>query len=365
MSTSELAGRVGRLPARVWPVLLLFGFSSGLPQPLVDQTLSTWLSQVGYSKAELLRIGYVTLPLSLKVLWAPLVDRFVPPFLGRRRGWILGCQIALVLSLLALSRVDPRADLAAFAVVATLVAFATATQDLVVQGYTCDALAREQLATGAGLMVWGYRASWLLSGGLVLALADGERLGWSGAYVAMAACLVLGMVASLLAPEPAHRMAPSSLRATVVDPLREWWRTLGARGLALLLCFALLYRLPDMVANLLAMTFQTQLFGLTLVGVSRSAVGIAGAAAGLALAAWAMPRLGTMRALFLFGLAQAFSNLGYVGLEQGWWRGMGGLIGVLFVENLCGALAATAFVGYLMSFCQSASSRLYLCFAAG
>src|SRR5262245_61903040 len=109
MSDGESAARASALPdsrwagGRLWPALVLLGFSSGLPQPLVDATLSTWLTRAGYTPAAIVRVGYVTLPFTLKFLWAPLVDRFVPPFLGRRRGWLLACQLALVLGLTALA----------------------------------------------------------------------------------------------------------------------------------------------------------------------------------------------------------------------------------------------------------------------
>jgi len=342
------------LPARLWPALLLLGFSSGLPQPLIESTFSTWLSKAGYSKEQLLWIGYVTLPFSLKFLWGPLVDRYVPPFLGRRRGWIVATQLALALGLLAMARLDPRAELAPLVALAALVAFAGATQDMAVNGYTCDALPRERMATGAGLAVWGYRGAWLVSGGLLLVAAD--RWGFGRAYAAMAALLVLGVLATLFAPEPEHTASGATLRETLVDPLREWRRTLGARGLVFLLLFALVYRLPDMVANQLAVPFQATLYDLTSLGLSRGVIGLAGAACGVALAAWSMPRLGTARALLLFGLGQAFSNLGYVVLAQRWWVGTSALVGVLFVENLCGALAGTAFVAYLMGFCKSASA---------
>ncbi len=357
MSSRESAGREHALSARIWPALLLFGLSSGLPQPLVDGTFSTWLSKAGYSTSELLAIGYVTLPYSLKVLWAPLVDRFVPPFLGRRRGWILACQLALIAGLGAMAGLEPRADFGLLVLMAAVVALASATQDLAVQGYACDALPVERLAAGAGLTVWGYRCAWLVSNGLILIVAGDERFGWSGAYAAMALLLGLGVLGTFLAPEPARVAPPATLRATLVEPLAEWRRTLGARGVALLLGFVLLYRLPDMVANLLAQPFLASLYDLSALGLYRGGIGLAGAAVGVALAGWAMPRLGTLRALFLFGLAQAASNLGYVGLVDGrWWSGTSGLVGVLFVESVCGALAATAFVAYLMSFCRSGSA---------
>lgn len=344
------------LPARLWPALTLLGFASGLPQPLVDATFSTWLAKAGYEPAALVQVGYVTLPFTLKVLWAPLVDRFALPFLGRRRGWLLACQLVLCAGLVAMAQLDPQRGLGLVVLAAALVALAGATQDLVVNGYTCDALPSERLAAGAGLSVWGYRGAWLVSGGLALIAAD--RWGWNGAYMAMALLLLLGVFGTLLAPEPErpHAAAPTTLRAALVEPLREWNATLGARGLALLLCFVLLYRLPDGIANLLAVPFQATLYDLSALGLWRGVIGLGGAAAGVALAAWATPRLGTLRALFLFGLLQALSNLGYVGLDLRWWGGLSGLVGVLFVENVCGALAAATFVGYLMSFCRSGSA---------
>lgn len=359
MSAPASGERASALPGRIWPALVLLGFSSGLPQPLVDSTLSTWLTKAGYSPAELVGIGYVTLPFALKFLWAPLVDRFVPPLLGRRRGWIFACQLVLLAGIALMARIDAQGELGLLVLAAALVATAGATQDLVVNGYTCDALPSERLAAGAGLSVWGYRGAWLVSGGLALVVAD--RWGWSAAYGAMAALLAFGLVGTLLAPDPdstapARAAAPATLRAALIEPLGEWRATLGARGLVLLLLFVLLYKLPDGLANLLAVPFQATLYDLTSLGLWRGVIGLAGAAAGVALAAWSTPRLGMLRALFLFGLLQALSNLGYVGLDQRWWSGLAGLIGVLFVENLCGALAAAAFVGYLMSFCRSSSA---------
>jgi len=339
---------------RLWPALFLLGFASGLPQPLVDATLTTWLSKVGYTPAEIVRVGFVTLPFALKPLWAPLVDRVVPPLLGRRRGWLCLCQLVLIVALGALALVDPLGERRLLVLVALVAALASATQDLVVNGYTCDSLPSERLPAGVGLSVWGYRVAWLVSGGLALLAAD--RWGWPSAYGLMTALLALGLLGTWLAPEPEGIAPPATLREAVVEPWRAFERDLGSRGLALLALFVLLYRLPDGLANLLAPAFQSQLFDLTSLGLARGFVGLAGAAVGAALAAWATPRLGMGRALFWFALAQALSNLGYVGLDQGWWSGLAALFGVQFVENVCGALAATVFVAYLMGFCRSASA---------
>lgn len=354
MSAPRGAAQEERIPARVWPALVLLGFASGLPQPLVDSTLSTWLTREGYTPEQLLRIGYVTLPYSLKVLWAPLVDRYVPPILGRRRGWLLITQLFAILGIAWLAFADPRNDLTALVVAATLVAFAGASQDLVVNGYTCDALPPERLGAGAGLSVWGYRGAWLVSGGLALVWAD--RFGFQRTYLLLAGLMLLGWVGSLLALEPVRRAPPATLREALITPLAGWRAELGGPGLALLLGFVLLYRLPDQLANLLAVPFQAGIYDLASLGLARGGIGLLAAGLGVALAAWSMPKLGVRRALWLFALLQAASNLGYVALDRGWLSGLSGLVLVLLFENLCGALAATAFVAYLMGFCRSASS---------
>lgn len=349
-------------PARLWPALVLLGFASGLTQPLVDSTLSAWLRDCGLSPAELLTVGYVTLPFTLKVLWAPLVDRWSPPGLGRRRGWLVLCQLAALAALVALALLGPEkgasvtldSALVPVLVAATLLALAGATQDLVVNGYTCDVLPEGRREAGSGLMVWGYRAAWLVSGGLVLALP--AEYGWRGAYLAMAALLALTLLGTWLAPEPARTGEPPSLRAAILEPLLAWRRELGWRALVLLVLFVLVYRLPDGIANLLAVPFLQEHYDLGRLGLTRGLIGLLGAAPGVLLAAWAAPRLGTRRALLVFGLLQAASNLGYLAVERGLVAGLPGLVALLFVENLCGALAATAFVAYLMGFCTSAAS---------
>ncbi len=343
------------IPARTWPALLLLGFASGLPYALVDSTLQAWLQRAGWTKAELIWAGYVSLPYFFKVLWAPLVDRLVPPWLGRRRGWLLATQIAVMIALVVMSGCDPRVHAGWLLAAATLAAFASATQDLAVNGYTIDAVPADRLASGAGLSVWGYRAALVISGGLALVAAD--RWGWQSAYLLMAALLLPGMVGTCLAPEPARLIAPGSWRAAVVEPLADFHRRLGVAGFALLLAMVLLYRLSDGLAAMLSSAFLVAMqYDLTELGLTRSWVGLAGAAIGTLIAAGSCRRFGMVPCLWLFGLAQALSNLGYVGIEQGWWQGRTGLIAVLLVDTACGAAAGTAFVGWLMGFCTPALS---------
>lgn len=353
------------LPARIWPALLLLGFASGLPQPLVDATLATWLRKAGWTPEEIVQFGWVTLPFVLKVLWAPVVDRLVPPLLGRRRGWLLLAQLAIIAGLVVLAFSDPGGARWILVVSALLVAMASATQDLVVNGYTCDALPPERLPAGAGLWVWGYRMAMPISSGLAVVIAD--HWGWSVAYLIMAAGLVPGVVGTLLAPPPQRDEAPVTWTQALVEPLQDFHRRLGTYGLLLLFAFVMCYRLPDGMANLLIPVFQTEQFAsLSNLGLTRTVVGIVGAGLGALIAAAVVARVGVMTSLWLLGAVQALSNLGYVGLHQQWWGGTSALVTVMLVDAACGAAAAAVFVGYLMGFCtaRSSATQYALLFAA-
>jgi len=349
----------------MWPALALLGFASGLPQPLIDATLATWLKSAGWTPEDIVRFGWVTLPLTLKVLWAPVIDRLVPPFLGRRRGWLLMMQVLITIGLVVLAFSDPRGATWILVLSAVLVAIASATQDLVANGYTCDALPSGHLPAGAGLWVWGYRVAMPLSSGVAVVFAD--WWGWQTAYLIMAAGIVPGIIGTLLAPPPIRDDPPLSWREALVDPVREFRHRLGGTGLLLLLAFVMCYRLPDGMANLLIPVFQTEQFtNLTGLGLTRTVVGIVGAGLGALLAAWCAARLGVMRSLWILGVAQALSNVGYIGLAQHWWGGMSGLVTVLLVDAICGAAAAAVFVGYLMGFCtaRTSATQYALLFAA-
>jgi PAT family beta-lactamase induction signal transducer AmpG len=339
------------IPVRTWPALLLLGFASGLPYALVDSTLMAWLAKAGWTKEELVWAGYVSLPYLFKVVWAPVVDRCVLPWFGRRRGWLLATQLAVMVGLGIMSFCDPMHHPGWLLVAATIAAFASATQDLAVNGYTIDAVPAEKLATGAGLSVWGYRAAMVVSGGLALVAAD--KWGWSAAYLVMAMLLIPGLIGTLIAPEPMHIHAPTTWEVAILEPLNDFNRRLGDTGLLLLLVLVLCYRLTDGLANMMTSPFLIAMkYDLTELGLTRSWVGLIGAALGSGMAAWCCFRLGMMSALWIFGILQALSNLGYVGIEQGWWTGTSGLIGVLLVDTACGAAAGTAFVGWIMGFCS-------------
>jgi MFS transporter, PAT family, beta-lactamase induction signal transducer AmpG len=346
---------MSKIPMRMWPALALLGFSGGLPQPLIDATLATWLTSVGWSKEDVVLFGWVTLPLTIKVLWAPVVDRLVPPFLGRRRGWLLLTQVVIVLGLVGMACTDPRGPSWILVVSALVVATASATQDLVANGYNCDALPPERLPAGAGVWVWGYRVAMALSVGGAVYIAG--KWGWPTAYVMMAAGMVFGILGTLIAPPPLRNDPPLSWEEALVEPVRDFRRRLGGAGLAWLLAFVMLYRLPDGMANLLIPVIQTEVSpDLAVLGNLRLWIGILGAGIGALLAAGCSVRLGVFSCLWWLGIFQALSNVGYIGLDQHWWGGTTGLGTVMLFDAICGAAAAAVFVGYLMGFCTARSS---------
>jgi len=339
----------------MWPALALLGFAGGLPQPLIDATLATWLIDAGWNKSDVVLFGWVTLPLTLKVLWAPVVDRLVPPFLGRRRGWLVLMQVVILIGLVVLAFSDPLGPSWILLVPALLVAFAAATQDLAANGYTCDALPKDRLPEGAGVWVWGYRMAMALSLGGAVWCAG--RWGWSAAYLIMAGGMVLGILGSLLAPSPLRNEPPQSWHEALVEPVRDFHARLGGAGLALLVVFVMCYRLPDGMANLLIPVIQTEVLpDLQALGSIRLWGGILGAGIGAVLAALCVARLGVVPSLLVVGLVQALSNLGYIGLDRHWWGGFDGLAVVLLIDAICGAAAAAVFVGFLMGFCTARTS---------
>lgn len=343
------------IPARMWPALALLGFAGGLPQPLIDATLATWLKAEGWSDPDIVLFGWVTLPLAIKVLWAPVIDRVVPPFLGRRRGWLILMQVVILIGLMVLAFSDPRGPSWILVVSALLVATAAATQDLAANGYTCDALPKERLPEGAGVWVWGYRVAMALSFGGAVWCAG--RWGWSTAYLIMAGGMVLGIVGTLLAPSPARNEPPPSWHEALVEPVRDFHARLGGAGLALLVVFVMCYRLPDGMASLLIPMIQTEVVpDLQALGSIRLWGGILGAGIGAVLASSCVARLGLVPSLLVVGLIQALSNLGYIGLDRHWWSGFDGLAVVVLVDAICGAAAAAVFVGYLMGFCTARTS---------
>ncbi len=334
---------------RVAPLLVL-GFASGLPLALTGGTLQAWAT---VEQVSLQQIGFLTLvgsAYTLKFLWAPLVDRYAPPWLGRRRGWVFLTQVLLALSIAAMGFFAPGSHLGLLALLAVWVAFLSATQDIAFDAYSTDVLHKDERAAGAALKVLGYRLAMIVSGGLALILAD-QWLGWRGMYIAMGGVMAVCSLSTLFAPEPEQvAAAPRTLRLAVVEPLREFFLRRGALWILLLI---VLYKLGDAFAGALSTTFLLRGagFDVTEVGMVNKVFGLAATIVGALLGGGLMTRLGLYRSLMLFGVLQAVSNFGYWVLAVTPAH-LYSMATVVAVENLCGGLGTAAFVALLMGLCR-------------
>ncbi len=334
---------------RVAPLLAL-GFASGLPLALTGGTLQAWAT---IEQVSLQEIGFLTLvgtAYTLKFLWAPLVDRYAPPWLGRRRGWMVLMQVLLALGLLAMGCLSPGKTLLPLALLAVLVAFCSATQDIAFDAYRSDVLHKEERGAGAALSVLGYRLAMLVSGGLALILAD-QWLGWGTTYMLMGGLMLVVALASFWAPEPeVPAQMPSSLRQAVLEPFYEFFRRPEAITILVLI---VLYKLGDAFAGALSTTFLIRAAGYTAteVGTVNKLLGLAATIVGALAGGALMARLGLYRSLMLFGVLQAVSNLGFwvisVGPHSMWLMAAG-----VGIENLCGGMGTAAFVALLMGLCN-------------
>ncbi len=330
-------------------VLLLLGFASGLPLALTSGTLQAWMAVEG---VDITTIGLFTLaglPYTWKFLWAPLMDRYVPPWLGRRRGWIVATQLALMAGIAAMGSLSPSAAPWALAALALLVAFSSASQDIVFDAYRTDLLRERERGAGAAVSVLGYRIAMLVSGALALILAD--RMGWQETYWLMAGLMIIGVAAAFWGPEPDGEVRPPrSLREAVAEPLTEFFSRGGAWWL---LALIVLYKIGDAFAGSLTTAFLIRGAGFspTDVGAINKGMGLAATIIGALFGGALMVKLRLYRALLLFGVLQAVSNLTFMWLAT---VGKSYPIMVLAVgfENLAGGMGTAAFVALLMALCN-------------
>ena len=345
-----LADYAAAFRSRKIGLLLLLGFASGLPLALTAGTLQAWLAA---ENVDIVAIGWFALvgqPYTYKFLWAPFMDRYSLPFLGRRRGWLLVTQLLLAAAIAFMGTLTPADSAWLLGGAALTVAFLSASQDIVFDALRTDWLERDERGAGAAVSVLGYRIAMLVSGAGVLILAD-QWLGWHAAYWLMAALMGVGMVATWFVVEPETKGgAPKTLEDAVVKPFAEFFTRQGAVALLLLV---VLYKLGDAFAGNLTTTFLLRGpgFSLTEVGAINKGFGLAatifGALAGGAL----MAKMRLYRALLVFGLLQAVTNLGFMLLAASG-KSYALMVTVIGLENLCGGMGTAAYVALLMALCD-------------
>jgi PAT family beta-lactamase induction signal transducer AmpG len=330
------------------PILIL-GFASGLPLALTSSTLQAWYTQSGVSLAAIGALSLVGMPYVYKPIWAPLFDRFQLPLLGRRRGWLFVIQAACVVLLVWMSFLNPQAHPMLMALVACSVAFVSASQDIVYDGYRTDLLEPDERSMGAACVTAGYRFAMLVSGGLAFILAD--HMGWRVTYWSMAGLMLLCMVVTWFSPEaPLRGRAPLTAREAVVAPLMQFMR----RPMAwMLIAFIILYKLGDAFALSMGMSFllRGMHFSLSDIGVIYKSVGMAATLIGAFVGGYWQPRVGLYRGLWLFGILQALSNAMFLILFFSG-KNYAVLVATILIENFCGGLGSAVFVALLTSLCD-------------
>ncbi|HTS54341.1 MAG TPA: AmpG family muropeptide MFS transporter [Burkholderiales bacterium] len=297
-------------------ICVFAGFSSGLPLYVLLTLVPGWLRS---EHVDLKAIGLFTLiqfPYTWKFLWSPLLDRFAFPGLGRRRGWMLITQCALLLAISLIGGLWPATDMRSIAGLAALTAFLSASQDIVLDAYRREILSDAELGLGTAVYVNAYKIAGLIPGSLSLVLAD--HYPWPIVFIITALFMLPGIGMTLLATEPTvPHGAPRTLRDAVVEPFVEFVRRAGWRPAAAVLGFVFLYKLGDSMATALATPFYLDM------GFSKSQIGLIAKNAGLwpsvfggLLGGLWMIKLGINRALWVFGAAQALSILGFALLSQ-------------------------------------------------
>ena len=296
-------------------VCVFLGFTSGMPLFVLFQLVPAWLRSSGVDLATIGLFALVSLPYTWKFLWSPLMDRFRPPFLGRRRGWAVVTQIALLLVIGALGHVDPAASLQAVVVLVFLVSLFSASQDIVIDAYRRELLLDDELGTGTAIFINAYRLSSLVPGSLSLILSD--HLPWSVVYWVTGAFMAVGVVTSLVIREVSDdALAPRTLREAVIDPFREFFTRGGvATGLAIL-AFMFLYKLGDNMATALATPFYLDMgFSRTEIGSVAKIAALWASIAGSIIGGIVMLKLTINKALWLFGVVQLLTILGFAWLS--------------------------------------------------
>jgi MFS transporter, PAT family, beta-lactamase induction signal transducer AmpG len=296
-------------------ICVFTGFASGLPLYLLFNLVPAWLRS---EQVDLKTIGLFALiqfPYTWKFLWSPLLDRYVVPAFGRRRGWMLITQTGLLVVIAAMGAFSPQSDLHIIAWIATLLAFLSATQDIVLDAYRRELLLDNELGLGNAVHVNAYRIAGLVPGSLALILAD--YLPWSTVFIVTALFMLPGIAMTLLVSEPHRAAPPRTLREAVVEPFHEFITRKGWSSALLILAFLFFYKLGDSMCTALATPFYLDMgFSKTEIGLVAKNAGLWPAVIGGLLGGLWMVKIGINRALWLFGVVQVVSIFGFVWLAS-------------------------------------------------
>jgi len=322
------------------------GFSSGMPYYVLASLIFYWLRKSGISLSTIGALSLLYTPYAFKFLWSPFMDRYTPPFLGRRRGWALITQVGLMALISMVGMFDPTRSLTGIVVIMFLVSLFSASQDIVLDAYRRELLADDELGTGTSVWVNAWRLSGLVPGALALVLSD--YLAWPAVFLITGAFMLLGIIAVLMIPEVSDdALAPKTLQDAVIKPFVEFFSRDGIKGGLVILAFMFFYKLGDNMATALATPFYDDMgYSGTEIGSVAKVAGLWAGLAGGVLGGIVMLKISINRALWLFGFVQLATILPYIWLSQAG-HTLVGLFVVISGEYLgvgLGAIALTAFM---------------------
>ena len=329
-----------------WRMLIVFamGIASGLPLLLVGSTLKAWCTEAGLSLTTIGFFGAISVAYSLKFFMAPLFDFLIPPFLGRRRGWLFITQAGVVLSLAALSMFEPRLSTAMFAATAFSIAIFAAAQDIIIDAYRIEILHPSEFGLGNSLYIMGYRLAMAFAGYYALYLADFHP--WPTVYLIMAASMATSLLTTLLGPEPQVEVTPKTWKEACIDPLLEFIRR---PGVIWVLGFITLYKIGDVYASEMSMPFFLRIgFDKADIGAIAKIGGLLATIIGGFAGGIILMKIGMKKSLWLFGILQGISTMTLAVLAQ-----VGPSIpvlwGVISFENLASGMGTAAYATYMAS----------------
>lgn len=324
-------------------IVFLMGIPSGFPFLLTSKTMQVWLKEASVDLTVIGVFSMVALPYTLKFLWAPFVDRYKFPFLGLRRGWLFICQVFLTLLIVIMSLVNPAENLWWFAVMALLISFFSATQDVIVDAYRIDTLSSADLGLGTALYMYGYKISMLITGALALVLAD--HISWQSVYISMATIMGLTIFITYWADEPKSRGShPESLQQAVVAPFKEF---LARKSAFWILLFIVLYKVGDnMAANMLSPFYLDMGYTKTEIGIIAKLISPTISWIGPILGGFLVYFFGISGALWVAGILQAASTFSFAFLawlpKNLWLYGA-----VISFEDVTAMVGSVAFVSFM------------------
>jgi PAT family beta-lactamase induction signal transducer AmpG len=329
-------------------IIFFLGFSSGLPLLLTGGTLKTWLAREGVDISTIGYFSWVGLSYSLKFIWAPLLDRFTLFPIGRRRSWMIGTQICLMLAIASLGFFDPKFSIEMMAGIAVLIAFFSATQDIAIDAFRREYLKEEELGMGSTLNQYGYRIAMLLSGGIGIGMVGSSflNLTWNQLYFVMAGFMSVGILFTLWAPEApvSGNDQPKTLKSAVIDPFKEF---LTRDKALVILSFVFLFKLGDALSGAMLNPFYVQMgYSNEDIGLIAKMFGLTASLVGLFVGSVIIYSMGILRSLWIFGILQALSTAMFALITYTGPVKWALAVSVIF-EDVSSGMGSAAFVAYL------------------